>query len=281
MIEETDQTNFEQRVIEGSMEAPVLVDFWAPWCAPCRTLAPILERTLEPYRGKIRLVKLNTDENPELASRYHIQGIPAVKAFVGGKVADEFVGVLPERQIREFIERLLPTEADRLARKAKDLEETNPAEAMGLYTEALKHDPNHPAALMARIRLLLRSDSISEARTLFNRLPENAQGHPELPRLKVLLNLALARQSGPSLEELQTRAKAAPEDLNSQWDLAIRLSAEGHYARALEAYLSIVKRDRRFKDDGARKAMIELFEVIGPRSPLAEEFRDRLAQTIF
>lgn len=280
-IGETTESDFEENVIAASKTTPVLVDFWAAWCGPCRMLTPILERVVNGYQGKVRLVKVNTDENPSLAGRYRIQGIPAVKAFVDGHIVDEFVGVLPERQIREFVDNLVPSEADLLAQKGRPLEERQPLEAMGLYEEALRHEPQHAASLLGKLRLLLALERIEEARLFFNHLPAALQFHEETRRLQIRLDLALSQKSAPSLAELRARVSREPENLQHRFDLAIRLAAEGEYEEALETDLAIVRKDRRFKEDGARKAMLQIFEVIGPRSPLAEKYREKLAEILF
>lgn len=280
-IGETTESDFEENVIAASKTTPVLVDFWAAWCGPCRMLTPILERVVNGYQGKVRLVKVNTDENPSLAGRYRIQGIPAVKAFVDGHIVDEFVGVLPERQIREFVDNLVPSEADLLAQKGRPLEERQPLEAMDLYEEALRHEPQHAASLLGKLRLLLALERIEEARLFFNHLPAALQFHEETRRLQIRLDLALSQKSAPSLAELRARVSREPENLQHRFDLAIRLAAEGEYEEALETDLAIVRKDRRFKEDGARKAMLQIFEVIGPRSPLAEKYREKLAEILF
>ncbi|MBI3803726.1 MAG: thioredoxin [Nitrospirae bacterium] len=279
-IDEATESNFEARVITASKTQPVLVDFWAPWCGPCRLLGPTLERVVEAYGGKVRLIKINTDENPTLASRYRIQGIPAVKAFLDGQIVDEFVGVLPERQIREFVDNLVPTQADLLGQQARAIEGT-PLEALKLYEEGLRGEPQHPPSLLGKLRLLLALDRVEEARDLFNHLPAPLQFHEETRRLQIRLDLALSKQHGPSLEELRARVGQEPENLQAAFDLAHRLAADGNHEEALERYLAILRKDRRFKDDGARKAMLQLFEIVGPRSPLAEKFREKLAEILF
>ena len=280
-IGEATEADFEEKIIAASKTMPVLVDFWAAWCGPCRMLTPILERVVNAYEGKVRLMKVNTDENPSLAGRYRIQGIPAVKAFVDGHMVDEFVGVLPERQVREFVDNLVPSEADLLAQQARPLEEKKPLEALKLYEEALRGEPQHAASLLGKLRLLLALGRIEEARLFFNHLPAALQFHEETRRLQIRLDLALSQKSAPSLAELRTRAGHEPENLQHRFDLATRLAAEGKYEEALEAYLAIVRKDRRFKNDGARKAMLQIFEVIGLRSPLAEKYRERLAEILF
>lgn len=280
-IEEASEADFEEKVVGRSKTVPVLVDFWAPWCGPCRLLAPTLERVVDRYAGRVRLVKVNTDAHPSLAGRFRIQGIPAVKAFVDGHMADEFVGVLPERQILEFVDNLVPSEADLLAQKARPMEEAQPLEALRLYEEALGHEPQHAASLLGKLRLFLALGRVEEARALFNRLPAPLQFHEETRRLQIRLDLALTQKSAPSADVLRARMAREPENFQHAFDLANRLAAEGEHEAALETYLGIVRKDRRFKDDGARKAMLHLFEIIGPRSPLAEKYREKLAEILF
>lgn len=280
-IEEVSEENFEERIMTASQKVPILVDFWAPWCGPCRMLSPILERVIDSFQGKVQLAKLNTDENPELATRFGIQGIPAVKAFVNGQITNEFVGVLPEPQIREFIENLIPSEADLLAQKAKQLESNDPEKALEIYEDALKWHTEHPQSLIGLIRVLLTLNRLEEAKKWYDKHSETLQYDDAFPRLKALLDLAVARDSGPPLSELKAHAEKEPDNLEAQWDLAARLAAEGNYAEALDIYLLIVKKDRRFKEDGARKTILQVFEVVGPRSSLAETYREKLAQIIF
>lgn len=280
-IQDVTEADFDQTVLAASKKVPVLVDFWAPWCGPCRALAPVLEHVVRSFEGRVRLARLNTDENPNLSYRYGIQGIPAVKAFVDGRMADEFIGALPERRVREFVEALIPTEADRLAEQAAALEAPRPADALGLYEEALRKNPAHPSSLTGRIRVLIALNRINEARDFFNRLPGSLLFHPDTPKTKTLLDLALVRQSGQSLSELRSRVEREPENLQALWDFAVRLSAEGRYSEALENYFAILKRDRGFKNDGARKSILQIFDLIGPRSSLAETYREKLARVLF
>ena len=280
-IENVDESNFEEKVIAVSKQTPVVVDFWAPWCGPCQSLGPTLERVVDSYPGKVRLAKLNTDENPNLAYRYGIQGIPAVKAFIDGQVVDEFVGLLSERQVREFVQALIPSEADRISQEAQSLEAADPDGAIRRYEEALKQSANHADSLIGKLRILIALNRTQEARTFFNRLPATLQYHKEFPRLRALLDLAAARRSGPSLPELKARVEKEPDDPQALWDLAVRLAADGIYREAMETYLTLLKKDRKFKNEGARKAILQIFDIVGPRSPLAEEYREKMARILY
>ncbi|HEX9757969.1 MAG TPA: tetratricopeptide repeat protein [Nitrospiria bacterium] len=279
-IENVTETDFEEKVVAVSQQVPVLVDFWAPWCGPCRTLGPILEQVIDSLGGKVHLAKVNTDENPTLAQQFQIQGIPAVKAVVNGEIKDEFVGVLRERQIREFIEGLVPSEADRVSTEAQSLEEKNPGGALKKYEDALQKEPSHAQSLIGKLRVLVALGRLEEAEGFFNGLPGALQLDQTVSRLKTKIDLGIILQQGPSELELREKTQKDPHNLEALWDLAIYLSAEEKYSEAFEIYLTIMEKDRAFKDDGARKAVLQLFELIGSRSPLAETYRDKMARLI-
>ena len=273
---------FEREVIERSKRTPVIVDFWAPRCGPCLLLGPMLEEAVRRGDGKLALAKINSDEEPELAMRYGIQGIPAVKVFVDGKIAGEFVGALPEAQLRRFLERFLPTEADRLVREALGHESAGRwEEALRGYDAALAMKPDHHAALTGRLRSLTRLRRWDDAQAAYDACPGPLQVTEEVEAIKTTMELARAAAEGPSRQELEARIQAQPDDCEARYQLALRAAAEERYRDALEGWLAIVKRDRRFRDDGARRMMLRLFELIGARAPLTEEYREKLARAIF
>ena len=199
---------------------------------------------------------------------------------MNGEIKDEFIGVLPERQIREFIEGLVPSEADRVSTEAQSLEEKNPGEALKKYEDALQKDSSHAHSLVGKLRVLVAWDRLEEAEGLYDGLPGALQLDPTVSRLKTKLDLGKTRQQGPSELELREKVKSDPHHLEALWDLAVYLSAEGKCSEAFEIYLSIMEKDRSFKDDGARKAVLQLFELIGPRSPMSETYRDKMARLI-
>ena len=279
---ETNEQDFEKQVLERSKTAPVLVDFWAIWCGPCRMLGPVLEEAVEERQGEVLLAKVNSDENPNLAARYGIQSIPTVLAFIDGELANGFMGALPLPAIRQFIEEVLPKETDQLARKAEALAlKQRWDEALQSYREALRSDPNHSASLIGQLGVLIRLERWPEAGEAYQKLPGLLQIRDEVQILKTRLDLGRAQAAGLSIPELQKKLEADPDDLEARDQLASLLAAKQQYREALEEWLTIVKRDRRFKDDGARKRMLQIFELIDPRSPLAEEYRDKLARVIF
>ena len=279
-IQDVRDADFKEKVLSRSGKIPVLVDFWAPWCAPCRILGPILEKVVDARQGKIELARLNTDENPITSSRYRIQGIPAVLAFVDGEIADAFSGALPERQIAEFIDRIIPSPADLFAKKALTIER-NPDEALKLYEEALRSEPQHAASLIGRFRFLVALDRLEEAEKSFSQLPPTLQYEEEVVKIKTALDLARIRKSGPALDQLKDRVEKEPENHEARWEYAQRLAAEMNYAESLDHLFLIVKKDRKFKDDGARKAALQLFELMGEDNPLTRDYREKLAQLLF
>jgi len=279
---DTTEQDFEKQVLEQSKTAPVLVDFWATWCGPCRILGPLLENAVEERHGEVLLAKVNCDENPNLSARYSIQSIPTVLAFVDGELANGFMGALPQEAIRQFIEEVLPKETDKLARKAEELAlKQRWEEALQCYREALRSDPTHPASLIGQLGVLIRLERWPEAEEVYEKMPGLLQIRDEVQNLRTRLELGRAQAAGLSIPDLRKKLQADPDDLESRDQLASLYAAKQQYREALEEWLTIVKRDRRFKDDGARKRMLQIFELIDPRSPLAEEYREKLARVIY
>jgi len=282
VIDVTEQ-DFEKEVLEASRKVPVLVDFWAAWCGPCRVLGPLLEKAVEERQGEVLLAKVNSDENPNLGARYGIQSIPTVLAFVNGNPANGFMGAIPDAAIRRFIDDVLPKEADKIARKAAESESAGRYdEALERYRDGLRKDPSHPGSLIGRLRTLVRLERWKEAEEAHRKMPGTVQLEPEVQTLKTRLDFANTRETdGASIAELQKKVQADPDDLESRDRLASLYAAGKLYREALDEWLAIVRRDRRFQEDGARKKMIQIFELIDPRGPLAEEFREKLARVIY
>ena len=276
------EQDFEQSVVQRSHEVPIVIDFWAPWCGPCRTLGPTLEKLAEEQQGKFILAKINIDENPMLAQAFQIQSIPAVKAVRNGALAGEFLGAQPEPNVRRFIEQLMPSEAESLAVEAQRLEEAGKAQgAESLYRAALAKEANQPLALLGLARVLVQRGEENDAQTLLTRIPNTVPEHPAAQQLLAQLRLKQTGASAGDEQKYRDRLAADQNDLDARFELSQVLAAVGRFEEALTELLTIVKKDRKFRDEGARKAMLEIFEVIGARSDLAEHYRSELAKVLF
>jgi putative thioredoxin len=280
---ETTLATFERDVIEASKQAPVLVDFWAPWCGPCKTLGPMLDKLEREYAGGWRLAKVNSDENPELAAHFQIRSIPHVVAFVDGQPVDQFTGVLPESQLRAFIDALVPDPAE-AARRAAAIAagENRRADAYDHLQTALALDPGYDEARLDLIELMLADDRIDDARHDAELLsPRTLNGvDPRFLAIKTRLDAADLVPELPGAEDLRARIASHPTDLEARFDLASRLIAAGIYEEALEHLLVIVQQDRSFRDDIGRKTMLSVFELASSRARMVAEWRRKLSRTL-
>jgi putative thioredoxin len=277
---DTTIATFENDVINASMLAPVLVDFWAPWCGPCKTLGPMLERLEAEAAGKWKLVKVNVDENQELAQHFQVRSIPHVIAFADGQAVDQFIGVLSEGQLREFIDKLVPDGADAERRAAHAAWEAgNKAEAIDLLKTALAIDPGFDEARLDLIGWLLAEQRIDEAREEDKLLsPKTTQGiDARYNALKTELDAADAAADLPPADALIDAVNQNPDDLEARFALANRLIAGRDYAGALEHLLAIVVRDRSFMDDVGRKTMLSVFELAAHQPEVVSQWRRKLS----
>jgi putative thioredoxin len=278
---DTATESFENDVLQASQKVPVLVDFWAPWCAPCRALKPILEKLVGEYQGRFLLAKVNSDEHPQLSARFGVRGIPNVKAFVDGKLADEFTGALPESGVRAFIDRLIPTPGEKLRRTARALvTQGDFDEAERHLRSALELEPANRAVRLDLVELLLAKNSHAEADEMFAPIPERERDE-RADKLYSVLAFWKRSQQLPALEELEAKLAANPDDLPSRLALGERLVADKRYEPALAALLAVVRRDRGALRTSARKLMVEVFTLAEDQAELVNEYRKLLAGALY
>jgi len=286
LIKDTTTQAFVKDVIEESRRQPVLVDFWAPWCGPCRQLTPVLEKVIRAAKGKARLVKMNIDDHPAIPGQLGIQSIPAVIAFVNGQPADGFLGALPESQVTAFVERLIK---DRVGGEEKDLlkaadaalADGDPALAADLYARVLQDDAGNAHALAGLARAYVETGALEQARQMLALVPEAKRNEAPVAAARAALELAEQATSLGPVAELEQRVAANPLDHQARYDLALALNAKGRRDETLDHLLEIVKRDRKWNDDGARKQLVQLFDAWGPTDEATVSGRRRLSSILF
>ena len=285
-VKDTTTQAFVKDVIEESKRQPVLVDFWAPWCGPCKQLTPILEKVVRSAKGKVKLAKMNIDEHPAIPGQMGIQSIPAVIAFVNGQPADGFMGALPESQVMAFLERLtkgsIGGEAKDLLKAADAaLAEGDAANAATLYAELLAEDNTNIQALAGLARCYVETGAIEQAKQTLAMVPEAKRNETSVVAARAALELAeQAKTLGP-VAELEQKVAANPLDHQARFDLALALNGKSSRMEALEHLVSIVKRDRKWNDDGARKQLVQFFDAWGPTDEATIEGRKRLSSILF
>jgi putative thioredoxin len=280
-VKETTTERFEADVIRASTERPIVVDFWATWCQPCRQLGPLLEKLAVEFNGRFELVKVNVDENQELAAAFGVQSIPYVVALRDGQVASEFVGVHPEDKLREWLGSLLPSKAEELLKKGQALEETDPKGASAAYREAAALDPKLDVARIALARVLLKLNQDDECRKIIAELESRGYLEPEAEKVKSQLELrAAAAEAGP-LDEARKAATAAPDDLALQLKLADALAVANRHEEALQICLTIVQKDKSTLGGEAKSTMLRIFDALGPGSDLVSIYRRKLATALY
>ncbi len=286
LIKETTTQGFMKDVIEESKRQPVLIDFWAPWCGPCKQLTPILEKVVKGAKGKVKLVKMNIDEHPAIPGQMGIQSIPAVIAFVNGQPADGFMGALPEGQVNAFIERLTK---GAVAGETKDLiAEADAALAAGdnegaaaVYSEILAEDKANVPALAGLARAYVAAKQFEKAKQILTQVPELKRNDAAVAAARAALEVAEQANSVGPIGDLEQKVKANPLDHQARFDLAVALNAGGKRAEAVDQLMEIVKRDRKWNDDGARKQLVQFFEAWGPTDESTIAGRKRLSSVLF
>ena len=285
-IKETTTQSFMKDVVEESKRQPVLIDFWAPWCGPCKQLTPILEKAVKGAKGKVKLVKMNIDEHPAIPGQMGIQSIPAVIAFVNGQPSDGFMGAQSESQVNAFLERLTK---GAVAGETKDLlAEADAALAAGkvehaaaVYSDILTEDKTNVAALAGLARTLVAADQIEKAKQVLAQVPEAKRNDAAVAAAQAALDIAEQASSVGPIGELEQKVAANPLDHQARFDLAVALNAGGKRAEAVEQLMEIVKRDRKWNDDGARKQLVQFFEAWGPTDEATVTGRKRLSSILF
>lgn len=288
VIKDTDTQNFAVDVIEASQTTPVIVDFWAPWCGPCKQLGPALEKVVTEAGGKVKMVKINVDENQQLAGQMRVQSIPTVYAFFQGQPVDGFAGAQPESQLRQFVDKLSdmsggqsPVEAA-LAQAAEMGAMGQYAPAVDIYAQVLQHEPDNLMALAGLLEAYIALGEMPQAAGIWDTLPDDVKGAPELAAVKASLELAEQAASVDNAEvaALEAKLTANPEDYQARFDLALALMASDEMA-AVDHLVTIVRKDRDWKEDGARTQLMTMFEAWGATDPRTVKGRRKLSSALF
>jgi putative thioredoxin len=286
LIKDTTTQTFVKDVIEESRRQPVLVDFWADWCGPCKQLTPVLEKVVKASKGKVKLVKLNTDKHPAIPGQLGIQSLPTVFAFVNGQPVDGFMGNLPESQVVAFLERVTKgkiggEEKDMLAAADAALAKGDAASAAELYTHVLAEDAANVPALGGLARAYVKSGAIEEAKQTLAMVPEAKANDPAVTAARAELDLTEQAKSVGPIDELERKIAANPLDHQARFDLAVALNSKNRRQEAVDHLIEIVRRDRKWNEDGARKQLVQFFDAWGATDEATVNGRKRLSSILF
>jgi putative thioredoxin len=293
LIKDSDQTKFAKDVLEASRTVPVIVDFWAPWCGPCKTLQPAIEKVVREAKGAVKLVKINIDQNQMLAQQLRIQSIPAVYAFFGGRPVDGFMGAVSESQVKQFVDRLVqaaggaPGEggADDLAAALEHAKqavaESDFALAAQIYNEVLEVDQQNLAAIAGLARCHVQAGNIDQARAMLAKVPAKDKTNAEIAAIRASLDLAEQTKAAGPVGDLKAKAAANPKDFQARLDLALAYWAGSQRKEAIDELLAMIKLDRNWNEAAARQQLLKFFEALGFTDPLAVDGRKRLSTILF
>ena len=287
-VKDVTTATFMAEVVDGSFETPVIVDFWAPWCGPCRQLGPMLEKAVRGANGAVRMVKLNIDENPEIAQQMRVQSIPAVYAFKDGRPVDGFVGALPESQVKQFVQRVSggkggPSPVEEAMAMAKEaLQQGDHGSAGAVFSQILQREPTNVEAQAGLARALIAGGDLAKARQLLDRVAKEHAGDAEIAAARAALDLAeQAKKAMASAGKLRARLAQNPNDHEARLELATALFGTGDRDAAIEELLTSYRRDREWNEQAARKQLVKFFEVMGSADPLTLSARRRLSALMF